>query len=333
MLPKNLHIKNLNMSHLNEIYKLLLKNYFEDDQKIFRRILTKKYLYWYLKKIESRYMIGLIYKKRKLIGLITAIIVDIDIYGEKTKMPYINFNCIQRNIYNKTYEEFLINNIIDKLYKDGYKYIYYKGMIKSSRPQIFKICTIVIKKHTIPINCTKLSKIFDVEILENIPEITNNPLHILTKKDLPDIIDKLNNNMSNYYIKPLLSIEIATHFFLPIKNLVYSYIIRNETGNITDFICAYNKYYYHVEKNVIIKSAQLFFLFSENILNLITFLLDKLKSEYIDQLEFNITKNNNKLDLIQYDADDNILHSLLYKESIQTLPESVESIDIYNYIF
>ena len=87
----------LSLKHINEIHSLLNNHYVENENNTCRLTYSKDYLYWYLKRVPKNFIIGLVYQddsdSYKLIGLITAIYIDVIINNVAKNVPYISLLC------------------------------------------------------------------------------------------------------------------------------------------------------------------------------------------------------------------------------------------------
>lgn len=280
-LPVNFSFKTLNISYIDQIYNLLNKNYIEDDQNIMRVVYSKDFLYWYLKKIPDEFIVGLIYEK-KLIGLVTALIIDTIISKEIVKLPYINLLCVHKKLRNSKLASLLLREITNRLYKKNIRIAFFSDMRKLCEP----LCS--TKDFIIPINYSKLKEAnFLLEDLNPLPSFSNNPLHLMKEHDIDIVTENINIFMNKHIIKPLMTNKIVKDFLLTKKNIVYSFI-KKDNDNITDFISIYKSFIYSIETNKIISNGTLAFYYNNSLelTDLVSYLLDKLKFYNIDQFIF-----------------------------------------------
>ena len=70
------------------------------------------------------------------------------------------------------------------------------------------------------------------------------PAHIkyrpMKESDVMKVRELLNNYLSKFSVKQIFSKKEIAHFFLPRKNVIYSYCIENQEGKVTDFISFYS---------------------------------------------------------------------------------------------
>lgn len=70
-------------------------------------------------------------------------------------------------------------------------------------------------------------------------ETTISGLRPIEKKDSDQVHYILENYLSQFKIRPYYSKEEIEHWFNPTDNLIYSYVVENEEGKITDFTSFY----------------------------------------------------------------------------------------------
>lgn len=307
-LPKNFEIKTLGLKYVNEIHKLLVNHYVEDQDHIIRLSYSKDFIYWYLKYVPPEYIIGLTYKN-KLVGMVTVMFMDMIIYDKKNKIPYIDLLCIQKKIRKLGLARYLINEAKKRIMclNISYGISTSSELISTQYPESSIFCE--TEDYIIPINHEKLKKIgFLVCDIDKISIINKNPLHLVTQQDMTTIVFKLNKFMERLDIKPYFTLESAEHFLLPKKNIVYSYAIYNEQSQVTDFICVYINYFYCIDLNKFISVAQLGFYFYEsmNLSELVSLLIDKLAIYKIDQLIFRNMFDNADINITKFSTRGNL---------------------------
>lgn len=322
-LPENFEIKTLNLKYINEIHKLIVNHYVEDEDHIVRLSYSVDFIYWYLKYIPPEYIIGLTYKN-KLVGIITVVLIDMIIYNKKNKIPYIDLLCIQKKIRKIGLAKYLINEVKKRIMQSNISYgISTSSELKTTQhPESSIFCK--TEDYIIPINYKKLKKIgFLVCEMEPINSITKNPLHLVTHKDISIIVPKLNKFMERLDIKPYFTLESAKHFLLPKKNIVYSFVNYDQQNQITDFISVYINYFYCIDVKKFISVAQLAFYFYEsmNISELVSLLIDKLSIYKIDQLIFRNVFNNTDINITKFSTK-GVLHYYFYNMKIKEINPS-----------
>lgn len=297
-LASEFSLVNLDIGYLNEIHALITDHYIEDNQQIFRMIYSKDYLYWYFNHIPSQYIIGLIYHS-KLVGLISAMPLDMVIHNEKMSVSYVNFLCIQKKLRKMGLAKLLINELQSRL---GDTSIIYTGIHAVNASPLCSVSSYII-----PINYAKLHKIefINEDDIGSRPIIDDNPLHLMKQNHVSDITIKLNSHYSNYQVRPNFTGDMCHHFFLPKKNVVYSFVVV-DGAHVTDFVSVTKNYMYCIEKNKVISIGHLSFYYNEtlSITELIMYLIAKLPSYGIDQLMIRDIGNNSNIDITKFCTDE-----------------------------
>lgn len=314
ILPKNFKIITLGSEYFQEITKLINDNYVEDSDNIIRINYSEEMIYWYLKDIPSNYILGLLYKNI-LVGFICAKLMNLIIYGENHIVPYINLLCIQKKIQNIGLCIYLIEEIKNRLLdsKINLELAYFTSVAKLgeiSKKNLYFCKTNTI---TIPINYSKLKSMGLIEQSFNeIPSPDENILHPIKKTDIPLITKKLNKYLENFTIKNNFTDSTTDYFFYPKKNIIYSFVIRNKDGIVTDFVSVYKYNIFCIEQKINIYVAQLTFYFNDSIslTGLIYYLIDKLRNLEIDQLTIRNQANTSTINLDKYEMDDSLHHYL-----------------------
>lgn len=305
MLPDGFYFKTLDISYYKEIWSLICNHYHEDSQHLSRFTYSKDFIYWYLKNIPDGFILGLIYNS-KLVGIIAATFIDMIIDNNKMTLPYINLLCLQSKIRNYGLESDLLFEIKRRLSTINLNTVF-SATVKFNQ----SFC--VTKDFVIPINYSFLKKIeFLSEDLPAIRRFPNNPLHLMTDKDIDSVTFKLNNFLEKFTIKPNFTPTSTKHFLLPRKNIVYSFVKRNHKKEPTDFVSIYKSYWYCIDKKEMVSIASLAFYFHEtmDLTELIAYLLDKLITYKIDQLIFKDIMNNTNIDITKFSTYEKQQHCI-----------------------
>ena len=68
---------------------------------------------------------------------------------------------------------------------------------------------------------------------------TNKNMRPMIAEDVPRVTEMLNEYLSGVKVHIIFTEEEVAHFMLPRENVIYSYVVDNET-TITDFYSFYN---------------------------------------------------------------------------------------------
>ena len=205
-LPEGFVLRTLSVSNLDDIYGLINNHYIEDDNHIARMSFSKDFLYWYLKYIPPGFIVGMTYKN-KLVGMITAIFIDMIVYDKQIKVPYINFLCVQSKIRKLGLAQFLFEEIKERLTNIKITYAFFTGMKQITQ----SFCK--TKDFIIPINYKKLEEVgFLEEDLTPIPKMEDNPIHLMVAADIETVLPKLNKYLEKFSVKPYFTNDSMYHF-------------------------------------------------------------------------------------------------------------------------
>ena len=292
--------KILNLTYLDEIHALLNNHYLEHPDGIYRVVYSRDYLYWYLKMAPDGWIIGLVSDKNKLIGFIAAIQLDIMDNDISKKIAYVSLLCVHRAVRSHGMASILINEIKKRLSNHTVYFCTHRdGTVLN-----YSLKMLGLTNYAIPINERRLCSVGFIEApQEDAPAITetNNPLHLVKDSDLVIIKEKLNHHLKKYKIRMFFDDHSIRHFILPKKDVVYSFINKENT----DFVTVYKCYYYCIEKKKIISIAILGYYFYESmtLTELISHLIPKLYNYDFDQLSFSSHMDNMIINIPKFRID------------------------------
>ena len=162
-----------------------------------------------------------------------------------------------------------------------------------------------LKSYAVPINHKKLISVgflpSNYTPDENLSVDEVNPLHLLKKSDLELVITKLNLYLDKFKIRTYFTLDMARHMLIPKKNIVYSFV-KKSADDVTDFISVYKSCFYSSRCKKIIYTANITYYYYETmtLTEMVTFLIAKLPSYGIDQLNFNTMAHNENINVTKY---------------------------------
>ena len=164
-----------------------------------------------------------------------------------------------------------------------------------------------LKLYAIPINYKKLISVeflpMDYKPIDNsIYKKSVNPFHLMKESDLKSVTKKINIFMDQFKIRSHFTIDTARHFLIPRKNIIYSFVKKNDEGVITDFISMYKSCVYSTYTKKIIYTANITYYFYETLTltEMINLIMIKLPSYKIDQIIFNTMGNNSTINITKF---------------------------------
>ncbi|KAL4474725.1 hypothetical protein ABPG72_002318 [Tetrahymena utriculariae] len=243
----NLNLKN--QDDLDQLYTLLVQNYVEDDDNMFRFDYSREFLRWALSppgQYED-WLAGVrVTKTKKLVGFISGIPVHMVLQKkDNIKMTEINFLCVNKKLRSKRLAPVLIKEITRRVnIKNMWQAIYTAGVLIPKPISIAQYFHRSLNpKKLIEINFSSLGKnqtMARVQKLYKLPEETTiQGLRPFTKKDAAVVTPMLNKYLEQFDLYHKFSVEDVKHYFAPVENVIYSYVVESEDKKITDFFSFY----------------------------------------------------------------------------------------------
>ena len=254
-LPEGFEWKEVNLSQNNELdklYEFLKSNYIGDESHLFGTEYSKDFLKWYLSPpgMYQEWLISVlkedkIKNKKKMVGFISAIPTKMNIKGTEVQMAKVSFLCVKKEFRNRRLAPVLIREITRRInLKNIWQGVY---ATYTYLPKPFSKCEYFYR-------CINLKKLIDVQYtslpgklslgkalknheLPEEPQITG--FRKMEEKDLEQIYELIKNNINKYKIYEIFSKEKISHWILPKKNIIYTYVLEDENKKITDFFSFY----------------------------------------------------------------------------------------------
>lgn len=218
---------------------------------MFRFDYSPEFLFWHLSApgFLKQWHCGVYHKGEnnvvKMVGFISAIPVHIFIHGKEVSKVEINFLCVKSNYRSKRLAPVLIKEITRRVNLQGiWQAVYTAGSLLPKPISVTnyyhrnlnlqKLLDVKFTYLNPKLNLARAKKIYS---LAKEPSITF--LRPMEKKDVEGVYFILENYLSKYKVRPYYSKNEVEHWFVPRKNIVYSYVVENDEGIITDFISFY----------------------------------------------------------------------------------------------
>lgn len=268
---KNYYLKKLDASYTTPIQKFLNNHQIFDKSCNLKQVYTIEYVYWLLRQIPTGMCISIMCKTtNKIIGILCSTIIESIIKNKSYRYCLINILCIHSKLRNFNYENILISELKKISTKSNFN-----GIINpilsydDNLPGQIYPNTLVSETYAIPINVEKLAKIgFVTEdfvrgySLEK--NLTQN-FKLATKTDIMSLTTVINYMLIKYDISQNFDAKIVMQMFFPRKNIVYTYVKKDEYGSITDFISLTKTQTLSLEGNIIINNAVISYYFVSTI--------------------------------------------------------------------
>ncbi|CAJ1340687.1 unnamed protein product [Effrenium voratum] len=238
-----------NADELQEIYTLLTENYVEDDDSMFRFDYSTDFLKWALQPPEylRNWHLGVRVKGGgKLVGFITGIPAQIQVYERVIKMAEINFLCVHKKLRSKRLAPVLIKEITRRVNReDIWQAIYTAGVVL---PRPVSEC----RYHHRSLNPKKLIEVGFSHLgarmtmartikLYKVPEKCQlSGMREMKKEDVARVHGLVSTYLKKFPLHPELSPAEIEHWMLPRPGVIYCYVRENEKGEVTDVCSFYN---------------------------------------------------------------------------------------------
>ncbi len=313
-------------SVLREVYTLLTENYVEDDDNMFRFNYSPDFLLWALRPpgFEPDWHVGVRTSSlKKLVGFISGVPATMQTQGKAQKMAEINFLCVHKKLRAKRVTPVLIREITRRVNQKGiFQAVYTAGVFlptpfatgqyyhRSLNPKkLVETGFSGLRKNQTLQRMQKLYK------LPN--EVKTKNLRKAEKKDVPMLTTLINNYLSQFAVSPVYTEEEVCHWFSPIEDVLYCYVVEDDSGNLTDMISFYNlpSQVMNNPKHKMIKAAYSFYnVHTENPLTqIMNDALILAKQDGFDVFNcLNIMSNASFVDELKFGVGDGSLHYYFY---------------------
>lgn len=252
-----------NPKEVDMLYTLLLENYVEDDDSLFRFEYSRAFLKWALTPpgYYKDWHVGVRKKETKeIVAFISGVPTNIKV-GEKTiKLCEINFLCVSKRLRDKRLAPILIKEVTRRVNLcDIWQAIYTAGRdipTPISAPRYFhrslnpeKLIDIGFSR--LPDNFTRFDKPMEAFKRSIALEAANRvTLRKMTEEDLPAVMELLKKQLHNSSaVSPDFDMEELKHWMItnPKDQIVFAYVKEDPKSKmVTDFVS-----FYHVSSQVL----------------------------------------------------------------------------------
>lgn len=264
---------------------------------------SKQFLKWYL--LTSNHYNDLfigVKCKSKIVASICGVPIKIKIFDKEVNMIEINFLCIHHSLRNKRLSPVLIKEITRRANLHNIYQAFYTGGLELPNKIIggnyyhrpLNIPKLVEMDYIDPPN--KISLKSYCKLYNTLDSLTLN-IRLLEEKDCIEVCKKLNEYNEKFKINIIFDYEEFNQKFLvnEKENIIYSYVVENNKGEITDFISLYylpsqvknNSKYNEITK------AYIYYYFSNDLIKLVDNALYLMKNKEIDIINCVDQYNNN----------------------------------------
>jgi glycylpeptide N-tetradecanoyltransferase len=234
---------------MQEVYTLLTENYVEDDDSYFRFDYSIPFLRWALtpEGFIQDWHVGVAVKgKKKLVGFITGIPANVNVYGTTLRMAEINFLCVFKKYRTNRLAPVLIKEITRRVnVTGGWQAIYTAGVVLPSpiaQARYYHRSLNPVK--LVEIGFTRFSQNLNKARAQKLYRLPENPMIPGIREFRVQDSSLVHRLLMDYLQRFSLHVEFTEaeirHFFSPREDVIYSYVIENAEGVITDFLSFYS---------------------------------------------------------------------------------------------
>eukprot|EP00406_Dinophysis_acuminata_P010340 CAMPEP_0179234854 /NCGR_PEP_ID=MMETSP0797-20121207/13104_1 /TAXON_ID=47934 /ORGANISM="Dinophysis acuminata, Strain DAEP01" /LENGTH=488 /DNA_ID=CAMNT_0020942047 /DNA_START=111 /DNA_END=1577 /DNA_ORIENTATION=- len=229
-----------------EIYNLLSENYVEDDDSMFRFDYSVEFLRWALKPpgYLRHWHLGVRVKSTcKLVGFITGIPANVQVYEPVIKMVEINFLCVHKKLRSKRLAPVLIKEITRRVNKENiWQAVYTAGVVL---PRPVSECRYYHRslnpKKLIEVGFSHLGPRMTMARTIKLYKVPDSPqlsgMRQMEQKDIPRVAELVIGHLKKFPLHPEFHADEVGHWMLPRPGVVYSYV-RELGGKVTD-VCSF----------------------------------------------------------------------------------------------
>lgn len=182
---------------------------------------------------------------KQIVGFISGIPIHINVHGNKLDLVEINFLCVNNKYRTKRLAPVLIKEITRRVNcRDIWQAVYTAGALLPKpfcvtnyyhrNLNIQKLVEIRFTYLNPKLNMARAKKVYSLSKETSIPG-----LRPFEKKDVDEVYELLEIYLSKFKIRPYYSKEEVEHWFTPKNKLIYSYVVENDEGKLTDFTSFY----------------------------------------------------------------------------------------------
>ena len=229
---------------LDKLYEFLKSNYVEDDDHMFRFDYSKDFLKWHLNPpgFFPEWLISVVLEdkiknKKKMVGFIAGLPIKIHIHGTDITLAEIDFLCVKKEFRSKRLAPVLIKEVSRRIHMRNMWWAVYTSGTLLPKPfcqttyyhrnlDVKKLVDIQFTCLPHNMNMTRAKKHYNLPDELPIPGFRS-----MEEKDADDVFVLLDKLEKKYKVHGYYSKEEVAHWFLPRKNVIYSYVKTNEQNN------------------------------------------------------------------------------------------------------
>ena len=244
-LPEELEWVDIDITKEEELIKIYdFLNLFYYEITDYKEQYNKEFLRWQfspIKNSQHKNILISIQKNKKIIGFFSGLPMKLSVYGKEIMAYNISFLCIDKDYRFQKLAEIMFKEMFRRTYLENI----YQNIFVSKRliPKPFAESTYYYR----PLKIEGIKEMIengyylkDVDLKKvELKDQTSVKFRFMEKKDVKSVTKLLYENQKKYKIYSIFSEDEVEHWFMPIKNVIYSFVKEDNNGNITDFTSFY----------------------------------------------------------------------------------------------
>ncbi|CAE8596740.1 unnamed protein product [Polarella glacialis] len=236
-----------NDAEANEVYTLLSENYVEDDDSMFRFDYSVPFLRWALKPpgyLRNWHLGVRVTANKKLVGFITGIPANMQVYENLIRMVEINFLCVHKKLRSKRLAPVLIKEITRRVNRESvWQAVYTAGVVlprpvsecrywhRSLNPK--KLIEVGFSHLGPRMTMARTIKLYKVPDQPQLPGMRE-----MRPSDAQRVSELVSAYLKKFPLHPEFDAHEVAHWILPRDGVVFSYVRENGEGEVTD-VCSF----------------------------------------------------------------------------------------------
>merc|ERR1712048_308750 len=187
---------------------------------------------------------GRVKSNNKLVGFITGIPAQIQVYERSVKMAEINFLCVHKKLRSKRLAPVLIKEITRRVNRENiWQAVYTAGVVL---PRPVSECRYYHRslnpKKLIDVGFSHLgprmtmARTIKLHKVPDQPQLTN--MRAMQAKDQQRVFELVSGYLKKFPLHPEFTAEELAHWMMPQEGVVYSYVREDDSGQVTD-VCSF----------------------------------------------------------------------------------------------
>ncbi|CAF1531526.1 unnamed protein product, partial [Rotaria sp. Silwood1] len=257
-LPDGFSWSGINVSHdeqLKELYTFLYENYVEDSDNKFRFDYSMPFLQWALCSpgwTPKWHVVIRHTESRELAGFYSAAPIKMKAYEKEVPMIESNFLCVHKKFRLKRLTPMLIAELYRRVNLSGI----FQGVNTAGAllPGVVSKCLywhrLINIEKLLSVGFAQLGRRMTLEMMKKmyeLPETTHvRGFREMRESDIPKAFTLLTQYLKRFDLSPVLTQEEFQYLCQNRSNIVSSFVVEQENGEITDFIS-----YYHLSTTIL----------------------------------------------------------------------------------